>query len=261
MDQFIQKLAKAGGKIALSKFRKIKSFKTKTHRKDLLTAADLAANNFIINKIKARFPSHGIVTEEKFSKDKIGKGYTWIVDPLDGTNAFAHGIPFFCTAIALLMDKEVILAAVYDPNHDELFFAKKNSGAYLNGKKIKPVVRNKLWQTSGSFLFTYELPFRKRRELSLRAHRAFFDHEIALVRPPAIILNECYVAAGRLDLMFWRNFYIWDTAPGYLIMKEAGVKVTNFQGQPWSIKDKGFIAARPVIYKQLYPILKKNRIT
>lgn len=255
MDQFIQNLAKDAGKIVLSKFRKIRTVRSKDSPKDYVTSADLAATSFAVNKIQKKFPHHHLITEERFSDNKITDGYTWILDPLDGTMAFVHGSPLFCTAIALLKDKEVIMSAVYDPVHGELFFAKKGNGAYLNGRKIKPIVRTQLWDCIGNFLFTWKV--NNRRRLALASYKTFLDNKIILSRLPTITLNACYVASGRMDFMFWRDFAIWDLAPGCLIMKESGVKVTNFKGKPWTTKDKGFIAARPVIYKQLYPILKK----
>lgn len=255
MEQFIQKLAKDAGKIVFSKFRKIRSVKSKEHPKDLLTSADLAANNFIVRAIRQKFPEHGLITEERYAAAKINKPYTWVADPLDGTTGFVHQLPSFCTGIALLKGKQPFLAAVYDPVHDELFFARAANGAFLNGKKVKPVVRTRLSECAGSFLHTRSLA--QRKKYSLAIYQTFFDHEISFIRPPAIIINEVYVALGRLDFMAGRDFHIWDLAAGYLIMKEAGVKVTNLKGQPWTVADKTIFAARPVIYKQYYPILKK----
>lgn len=255
MEKFIQKLAKDAGKIVLSKFRKIRAVRSKDSPKDYVTSADLAATSFVINKIRKKFPGHHLITEERFSDNELTYGYTWILDPLDGTMAFVHGVPLFCTAIALLKDKEIIMSAVYDPVHDELFFAKRGQGAYLNGKKIKPVVRTKLWDCVGSWMFTWRI--NNRKQLSAAAYKIFLDKKIIFNRLPTITLNACYLAVGRMDFMFYRDFAIWDLAPGCLIMKEAGVNLANFQGKPWTIQDKGFIAARPVIYKQLYPILKK----
>jgi fructose-1,6-bisphosphatase/inositol monophosphatase family enzyme len=134
-QKFIEQLARGAGKILMSKYRKIKTVKTKSTVKDYLTQADLASDKFLVYQIKQAYPTHKIYSEERINGDLTDE-YTWIIDPLDGTFGFVHELPMFCVSVALAYKNKIILSAIYDPIHDEMFTAVKGKGAFLNGKKI-----------------------------------------------------------------------------------------------------------------------------
>src|SRR5689334_8542195 len=133
MEKFIQQLGRDAGKILLAKFGKIKNLQTKRHALDFLTEADLMVDKLVTSRIKKKFPTHAIVSEES------GKHNTspnkWIIDPLDGTNNFAHGIPMFVTQLAYVENNKLKAAMIYNPVQDQMFYAETGKGAYLNGRR------------------------------------------------------------------------------------------------------------------------------
>jgi len=257
MDKFIQQLALGAGKITLKKFRKVKEVRSKAEQKDFVTEADMMAQEYIIRAIKKRYPTHKVISEEQ-ENQPLGSGYTWIIDPLDGTYGFVRGLPFFCSTVALSYKREIILSAAYDSVHDELFFAKKGKGAFLNGKRLKPAPRTNLNEAIGSWLLTKSVIWRK-TEKSLAIYKSFFENGIYVLRMTSQGLSACYVAAGRLDFLICDSFPLWDLAPTSLILKEAGMKVTELDGRPWRLEGEkmyNYFAGNPTIHKKYLPILK-----
>ena len=171
---------------------------------DFVTNADLKAEKIIIEELKRAKPNYSILSEEKgIEKNKDNK--TWIIDPIDGTINFLHGIPHFAISIALKDGNEIIAGLIYDPIKDEMFYAEKNNGAFFNNQRIRVSKKNNisecLFVTSGEIEFNYDLPFRKSGSAAL---------------------DLAYVAAGRYDGYFQKKLKIWDIAAGIIILKEAG---------------------------------------
>ena len=171
---------------------------------DFVTNADLKTEKIIIEELKKAKPHYSILSEEKGAeKNKDSK--TWIIDPIDGTINFLHGIPHFAISIALRDDKEIIAGLIYDPIKDEMFYAEKNNGAFFNNQRIRVSKKNNisecLFVTGGKIDTNYDFSFRKSGSAAL---------------------DLAYVAAGRYDGYFQKKLNIWDIAAGIIILKEAG---------------------------------------
>ena len=172
---------------------------------DFVSNADLKAERTIIEELKKARPNYSIISEEDGSETNQDKKNVWIIDPIDGTTNFLHGIPHFAISIALKSENEIISGLIYDPIKDEMFYAEKNNGAFFNNQRIK-VSRKKeinscLFATGGKYKNDIDLPIRKSGSAAL---------------------DMAYVAAGRYDGYFQNNLNLWDIAAGIVILKEAG---------------------------------------
>lgn len=222
---------------------------------DFVTEVDQTAEQIIIETILQAYPDHGILAEE--SGDEHGKAnseYTWIIDPLDGTTNFIHGFPYYATSIALMHKGILQQAVVYDPTRNDLFYASKGRGAYLNDKRIRVSKRTQIKDT----LIGTGFPFRKGD--NFKNYVAMFEQVMqqcaGLRRPGAAALDLCYVAAGNYDGFFEIGLSPWDVAAGALIITEAGGLVGNFTGEADYLDQREIVAANPRIYGQLVPILQ-----
>ena len=221
--------AKRAGKVHRKYFEKKFRITTKGKPFDLLTTADIQAEKIIIDTIKRSFPEHNFLAEENHYK-KTSSEYTWIIDPLDGTNNFSSGMPIFCSSVALSKGKEVILGAIYDVSKDELFCAVKGKGSYLNGKRIR-VARSKNLKESLLITGFYYDRGKDMRE-TLNKIEIFFKKPIrGLRRLGAAALDLCYIACGRAAGFWEFKLSPWDFAAGNLLVKEAGGEVTDRFGK------------------------------
>jgi myo-inositol-1(or 4)-monophosphatase len=198
---------------------------------NLVTEADHAAEAAILDIIKREFPDHYILSEEA-GEIVQDSNYKWIVDPIDGTVNFAHSIPLCCVSIAIEYNGEIIMAAVYNPNLNEFFFAEKGNGATLNEKKIavseKQNVMNACLVTG--FPYTYlDMP-----NGPLQVFEKFIRKGVPVRRLGSAAIDLCWVAAGRFDGFYEHKLEAWDSAAGYLIVEEAGGRVTDFKGNKFS---------------------------
>ena len=219
-----------------------------------VTEVDLAVNEYLVKEIKKNFPDHGIISEE-LPEEKGDSDYTWYIDPIDGTIPFSQGITYFANLIGLARGDEMILATACDPIRDELFFAQKGKGAYLNGKQIKSTANQEL---SKAFV---DIEVWRGAKHNLSAVREeLFKHIYCDFRKACIGLSLCYVAVGRMDAAMFAGDTPWDVAATYLICTEAGVKCTNLDGTVWQPGQevKGMIAARPKLHQDILEIVKKH---
>jgi myo-inositol-1(or 4)-monophosphatase len=197
---------------------------------DLVTAADVTAEREFRELITTRFPDHSVLGEEQAS-GVSGASKTrcrWILDPLDGTTNFAHGLALFCVSIALEVDSRIDLAVVYDPIGEELFTAERGGGARLNGRRIQVSQRASLIDGLLCTGFPYSIRDRPQRQVEVFA--AFLGRARAVRRLGSAALDLCYVAAGRFDGFWELQLHPWDMAAGALIIEEAGGRVTNYSG-------------------------------
>ena len=241
----MQELAREAGGLLMSYFGKVAiEYKGEA---DLVTRADRTSEKLIVEHIRRRWPDHDLVGEEG-SRNETGSDYRWYVDPLDGTTNFAHGYPVFCVSLALDYKGERIAGAIYDPNRNEMFAAEKGSGAKLNGAPIHVSKTARLQES----LVATGFPSHKRHknpnihfyhQLTLRSH--------GVRRAGSAALDLCYVACGRFDAFWEFNLNSWDTAAGVLIVQEAGGKVTNFSGQPFSIDSRQVLASNTLLHTEL----------
>ena len=182
---------------------------------DFVTNADIKAEKIIIDELSKSKKNYSIICEESGHTINDDKNNFWIIDPIDGTNNFLHGIPHFAITIALKSKNEIISGLVYDPIKDEMFYAEKNNGAYFNNQRIRVSKRKKLENClfgTGDRGGINEVKFKK---------------DIKIRNLGSAALDMAYVAAGRLDGYFQNNLSIWDIAAGILLVKEAGGMINN----------------------------------
>jgi myo-inositol-1(or 4)-monophosphatase len=220
---------------------------------NLVTDVDLASERLIRETISTYYPRHEVLGEEG-GLSESGSEYRWIVDPLDGTTNYAHGYPMFCVSIALECKGEIVLGVVCDPMRDELFTAERGSGAALNNRPIHVSKTAELMQGLLSTGFPYDIKTSKLTNLDHWAN--FAMNAQALRRDGAAALDLCYVACGRFDGFWELNLSPWDTAAGALIVTEAGGRVTNFSGNPFSNYKPEVVASNGLIHDRMLEVLK-----
>ena len=220
---------------------------------NLVTDVDLASERLIREAISTYYPRHEVLGEEG-GLSESGSEYRWVVDPLDGTTNYAHGYPIFCVSIALECKGEIVLGVVYDPMRDELFSAERGGGAALNNRPIHVSKTAELMQGLLSTGFPYDIKTSKLTNLDHWAH--FAMNAQALRRDGAAALDLCYVACGRFDGFWELNLSPWDTAAGALIVTEAGGRVTNFSGGPFSNYEPEVVASNGLIHDRMLEVLK-----
>jgi myo-inositol-1(or 4)-monophosphatase len=214
---------------------------------DLVTEADRASERLVVERLRSHFPSHGIVAEEGGGHES-SSGYTWYVDPLDGTTNFAHGFPVFNVTLALEHRGELIAGVIFDPNRSEMFAAERGSGAHLNNRRIRVSTVKALEES----LVATGFPSRK-RHLNINIH---FYHQLAMVthgvrRAGAAALDLAYVACGRLDAFWEYNLNPWDMAAGVLLIEEAGGRCSDMKGNPVDLRGQHVLADNGRIHEEI----------
>lgn len=257
MDRYLElavETAFKAGKYLKIRFNRPKHIKYKGEI-DLVTDSDLGAEEIIIKSLKKAYPKYRILAEETAGTFGISKkGYCWIVDPLDGTTNFAHGYPLFAVSIALEHNGEIILGVAYNPLLDELFTAQLGKGAYLNRERIYVSKTASLSQGLVATGFPYDI--RRDSKTNLEYFSRFQLKAQNIRRDGSAVLNLCYTACGRFDGFWELKLNPWDTASGFLIIKEAGGRVTDFSGNRYNIYKKEILASNGLIHNQMLRILK-----
>jgi myo-inositol-1(or 4)-monophosphatase len=221
---------------------------------DFVTEVDQAAENAIIETLLTAYPGHGILAEESGREHGAKNSeYVWIIDPLDGTTNFIHGFPVYAVSIALAHRGQVQQAVVYDPSRNDLFYASKGRGAFLNDRRLRVSKRTRL---SDSLIGT-GFPFRKGDNFKryVKMFEDVMQQCAGLRRPGAAALDLCYVAAGYYDGFFETGLNPWDVAAGSLMITEAGGLIGNFTGEADYLFQREVVAGSPKIYGQLVQIL------
>jgi len=221
---------------------------------DFVTEVDQAAERVIIETLLTAYPGHGILAEESGREHgSADSEYVWIIDPLDGTTNFIHGFPVYAVSIALAFRGQVQQAVVYDPTRNDLFYASKGRGAYLNDKRLRVSKRVRMAEA----LIGTGFPFRKGDNFKryVKMFEEVMQQCAGLRRPGAAALDLCYVAAGYYDGFFETGLQPWDVAAGSLMITEAGGLVGNFTGESDYLYQREVVAANPRIYGQLVQTL------
>lgn len=252
------KAAKEAGKIHKKYFNSGLKIKTKSSSFDLLTIADTEAERAVVSLIKGYFPRHNFLAEE-FRYQKKNSEYTWVIDPLDGTNNFASGMPIFCASVALMHKGRILAGAVYDVTRDELFYAQKGEGAFLNGKRIRVNSAHTLKQSLLITGFYYSRSEEMVRTLET-IRRFFLKHILGLRRLGAAALDLCYVACGRAAGFWEFQLSPWDFAAGKLIIEEAGGRVSGTRGEKVPLTKEYFIvASNAKVHNKLLEVINSKR--
>ncbi len=223
---------------------------------DIVTEADRASEKLITERLHAAFPTHGVYGEEGTRSD-LDAEFRWYVDPLDGTTNFAHGFPVFCVVLgcerrpaglAADQDGEMVAGVIYDPLRDEMFSAARGRGAKLNGEPMH-VSRTKALQES---LIATGFPSQKRhRSPNVHFYQEFTLRSHGVRRAGSAALDLAYVAAGRIDGYWEFKLNPWDTSAGYLLVEEAGGRITHFDGGKFTLDSREIFATNGLIHAEM----------
>ncbi|HEX9756971.1 MAG TPA: inositol monophosphatase family protein [Nitrospiria bacterium] len=223
---------------------------------NLITEADQKSEETIVQYLRAKYPDHQILAEEGKGV-KTPSSWKWIIDPLDGTTNFAHGFPSFCVSIGLEVDEKIQVGVVYDPVRSHLFSAERGKGSFLNGEKLGVSSIQSLSESLLVTGFAYDARFSDENN---------FDHFIHFTRccqgvrrTGSAALDLCYVALGCFDGFWELKLSPWDTAAGSLIAEEAGAKVSDFKGNPFSIYMKEILASNGKIHQEMIQVLTQTK--
>jgi myo-inositol-1(or 4)-monophosphatase len=238
----------AGAKVLQQYFNGDYRISNKEGVNNLVTEADLESEKAIFKAIKDDYPDHFLLSEEtgEVISDSI---YKWIIDPIDGTVNFANGIPICCVSIAVEQEGQIILGAVYNPLLNEFFFAQKGFGATLNDKKIR--VSNKPDVPTSCLVTGFPYTYLDTPNGPLEVFERFVRRGIAVRRLGSAAIDLCWVAAGRFDGFYEHSLNAWDSAAGFLIVEEAGGKVTDFEGNVYSPYQPHIVATNGKIHEEM----------
>ena len=224
---------------------------------DLVTEVDVEVERMFRDLIAQRFPDHQILAEEMGGADSVPAGPCWVFDPIDGTTNYAHGLPIFCSSLALEIDGVPHLAAVYDPNRRELFTAERGGGALLNGKPLRVSAAAQLVDAMLVTGFPYDVHTRVDEIVGLFA--AFVGEARAVRRLGSAAIDLCWVAAGRMDGFWESDLKPWDIAGGALIVAEAGGQVTAMDGSPFRSRGGNVLASNGTLHEAMLDVIARFR--
>ncbi len=224
---------------------------------DLVTEVDVAVEKMFRALIAERFPDHHILAEEMGGASTPPAGPCWVFDPLDGTTNYAHGLPIFCSTLALEIDGVAEIAAVYDPNRRELFTAERGGGAFLNGVPLATSNARELLDAMLVTGFPYDVHSRVEEIVGLFG--AFVGRARAVRRLGSAAIDLCWVAAGRMDGFWESDLKPWDIAGGALIVAEAGGRVTGLEGQPFTSRGGHVLASNGYVHDEMLAVIRGFR--
>lgn len=223
---------------------------------NLVTEADHASEKAIINTIKQNFPTHFILSEETGELAQDSE-YKWIIDPIDGTINFSKGIPICCVSIAVEKNGQMILGAVYSPFLNEFFFAERGQGATLNDKKIQ--VSNQTQVIKSCLVTGFPYTYLDMENGPLQVFERLIRKGVPVRRLGSAALDLCWVAAGRFDGFYEHKLQAWDSAAGFLIVEEAGGKVTDFENEYYSPYQPHLVATNGMIHNELIEVIHNRK--
>ncbi len=222
-------------------------------RSNLVTEADLAAQQVIHEFLRGRFPQHGFHGEEGLNEERPGSPYRWVIDPLDGTTNYVHGFPYYAVSIGLECEKKLIVGVVFDPTRDEMFSAVRGSGATLNRRPLRGSDNTEL----GQAMLVASLPVATSAEdPAVKRFLKLIPHAQTIQRTGSAALNLAYVASGRVDGFWSTSLKPWDMAGGVLLVEEAGGRVTKLDGSIFDVEEPNLLATNgSAIHQELIGLL------
>ena len=256
LDAAIEAAQRAGALLMsmLPETRDSKEVSFKRNTADLVTRADRMAEDLITGFLRQRFPDHGILAEEG---TKVSGEYRWVIDPLDGTTNFAHGLHMFAVSIALERRGEVIAGAVYHPPMDEMFVAERDDGAYLRRGREQQRLEVSEIKTVAEAVVATGLPYDIRETGRNIAHTGTLMRTAIEVRVlGAAALHLAYVAAGRLEAFWEPGLNPWDIAAGALLVKEAGGRITDMRGGIFHLECRDVLASNSLVHDEMIGLLR-----
>ncbi len=256
MLDFAKDLAQQAGQLLKDGLGRARDIRFKGEA-DLVTEMDLASENLITRAIQTNFPSHAILAEESGSLGPTESGYRWVIDPLDGTVNYAHGVPLFCVSIGLEKDGIPLLGVICAPTLGETYWAERGAGAFLNGTPLHVSSQKRLDQALLVTGFPHELG---RAPETLNVFGAFVDASQAVRRLGSSALDLAWVAAGRFDAFWEPRLMPWDVCAGIVLVEEAGGRVSNFESKPFTTDDKRIIASNGHLHDPLLHVMTQARL-
>ena len=259
ISDFLSTIIKEAGALAKTYYVHGVTAMTKSHETDIVTEADKAVSEFLIQKISAQFPDHGILSEESVNEPIHPQASVqWVIDPIDGTRNFASGLPSWAVMIAVVVDGITTYAGVYFPMTDELFTATKGQGAWYKEVRLQCSSKQTLQYTLGKMFIaepagSYGTHFPIYREAF---SRVITDYSIK-IREFGNAASLCYVAKGSIDFSFGNCGLDWDYLPTFLICQEAGLIVTDSEGNPWKSGRQDYVIANSALHPQLLSYFKQ----
>ncbi|MCX8079616.1 MAG: inositol monophosphatase [Bacteroidia bacterium] len=252
LEQVIKIAKKAGNFIKNEQIRFDRKAIQLKAKNDLVSYVDIESEKIITTELLSIFPESGILGEE--SQNNRKGEWMWMIDPLDGTTNFSHGLPIYCVSIALTYFAEPLLGVVFDPQRDECFYSMKGKGAFLNGNPIKCSDVSEM----AKCLVGTGFPTRdfSRRKEYLQALHDLMEKTQGVRRMGSAAIDLCYVACGRLDVFFEYNLSPWDVAAGALICMESGCVVSDFSGTQQWLFGKEIVAAPAMVYNEFANFIK-----
>ena len=251
----LNKACRKAGKTLIRDFGEIEKLQVSLKGPgDFVTAADKKVEKILIEELSKARPTYSILSEE-IGEIKNDEEFKWIIDPIDGTANFLHGIPHFAISIGLEQNKKIICGIIFDPIKNEMFVAEKGNGSWLNNQRMRVSARTKL---ENCIIFTGG-PKRgsKNKDLAIEEYKKISSTIFTPVRKlGSAALDMAYVAAGRCDGFWQRNLNYWDIAAGIIIVKEAGGFVTDFAGNEEYLENKTIFVTNSSINKEMIEILK-----
>jgi len=226
---------------------------------DLVTEVDLECERMCRAVIAERFPDHDVLAEELSSgpAERAGSAYRWVFDPLDGTTNYAHGLPIFCSSLALEINGRPEAAAVYDPTRAELFTAERGEGAYVNGTRLRVSTADRLIDSLLVTGFPYDVHQQSADLVGMFG--AFLAQARAVRRLGSAALDLCYVAAGRFEAFWEQHLKPWDVAAGALIVTEAGGRVTGMDGSAFDPVAAHLVASNGHVHDPMLDVIRGFR--
>ena len=221
---------------------------------EIVTKYDIEAEGIILKEIKKNFPTHQYLSEEAGLGQNKKSDYLWIIDPIDGTTNFSTKNPMFGVSIALLYKKEIVLGVIHIPFSQELFWAKKGEGAYVNDKKIKVSNIKNIKKAFIGYCYGYKQANIKNM---IKVNNYFKLNSFETRHLGSAVIEFTWTACGRMDSIMIKGTNSWDVAAGTIIVREAGGKVTDFNNKEWDIKDSDILGSNGKIHSNILKILKK----
>ncbi|MFC1925395.1 inositol monophosphatase family protein [Chloroflexota bacterium] len=243
--------AEEAGNLLLEQAHGKRQLTSKNGRANFVTDVDVLVEKRIISLLQSEYPDYNILTEEANAIDK-GSEYTWVIDPLDGTNNYIHGIPFYSVSIALTSREDILLGTIYDPWMKELFRAEKGAGAWLNDHRIAVSDQKSLSDAFIGSDMGYDAEAGKR---FLAAVRNSWPQMFGLRIMGSAVLGLAYVACGRLGIYVHSCLYPWDIASGILLVREAGGLATDWDGNPSTLQNSQVVAGNSTLHKEFMELL------
>jgi len=255
LKEVLFEATREAGKIIHTYFQGTFKIENKEGINNLVTEVDKLSETRIIEIIKKFFPGHSIISEE-IGELKKDSAYQWIIDPIDGTVNFAHSIPICCVSIAVKYGDDLLLGTVYNPMMNELFFAEKGMGATLNGMPIAVSKKTNFQKACLVTGFPYKWAYDTQHPI--KVFERFILEGLPVRRLGSAAIDLCWVACGRFDGFWEYNLNAWDLAAGYLIVQEAGGRITNFEGDPYDVFDKETLATNGLIHEEMLSLIRKQ---